>query len=163
MGRKPELFAHSMCYSEAKAILRNSFWTEWRQCLDTGTEEDGIHQLDRAAQVTIFRLKTGHSQLFSHLHKLKSSHSDEYPCGTGPQIPQYILHLRRFETQNMAESGGCPQEALGRVETLLQTVDFDLLTGLKNAFYSCGHPARRLALQGLCEDWLARCQFVSIP
>ena len=35
-------------------------------------DEDSIHQLDRAAQVIIFRLKTGHSQFLSHLHRLKS-------------------------------------------------------------------------------------------
>ena len=58
-------------YSEAKNILRNNFRTEWRQCLNTGTEEDSIHQLDRAAQVTIFRLRTGHCQLLSLLHRLK--------------------------------------------------------------------------------------------
>ena len=56
-------------------------------CLDIGTEKDSIHQLDRAAQVTIFRLRTGHCQLLSHLHRLKISHSDECPCSTGPQPP----------------------------------------------------------------------------
>ena len=48
------------------------------------------HQLDRAAQVTIFRLRTGHYQL-SHLHRLKISHSDECPCGTGPQTPNHTF------------------------------------------------------------------------
>ena len=50
MGGKLEQSAHLMSYSEAKAILRNNFRTEWRQRLDTGTEEDSIHQLDRAAR-----------------------------------------------------------------------------------------------------------------
>ena len=53
------------------------------------TEEDSIHQLVRAAQVTIFRLRTGHCQLLSHLHRLKISH--ECLCGTGPQTPNHIL------------------------------------------------------------------------
>ena len=73
--------------SEAKTILRNNFRTEWRQRLDIGTKEDSIHQLDRAAQVTIFRLRIGHYQLLSHLHRLKISHSDECLCGIGPQPP----------------------------------------------------------------------------
>ena len=94
-------------------------WTEQlkSQSLDIGTEEDSIHQLDRAAQVTIFRLKPGHCQLLSHLHRLKISHSDACPCGTGPQTPNHILQscltLDIFETPDMAQSGGCPQEALG--------------------------------------------------
>ena len=91
MGSKLEQSAHPMSYSEAKAILGNNFRTEWRQRLDIGKDEDGIHQLDRAAQVTIFRLRTGHCQLLSHLHRLKISHSDECPRGTGPQTPSHIL------------------------------------------------------------------------
>ena len=67
MGSKLEQSAQSMSYSEAKTILRNNFGMEWQQRLDIGTEEDSIHQLDRAAQVTIFRLRTGHCQLLSHL------------------------------------------------------------------------------------------------
>ena len=88
MGSKLEQSAQPMPYSESKTILRNNFRTEWQQRLDIGTEEDSIHQLDRAAQVIIFRLRTGHCQLLSHLHRLKTSHSDECPCGTGPQPPQ---------------------------------------------------------------------------
>ena len=91
MGSKWEQSAQSMSYSEAKTILRNKFRTEWQQRLDIGTEEDSIHQLDRAAQVTIFRLRTGHCQLLSHLHRLKIYLSDECPCGTGLQSPNHIL------------------------------------------------------------------------
>ena len=85
MGGKLEQSAQPMSYSEAKTILRNNFRTEWRQRLDIGTEEDSIHQLDRAAQITIFRLRIEHCQLLSHPHRLKISYSDECPCGTGPQ------------------------------------------------------------------------------
>ena len=80
--------------------------------LDLGAEEDSIHQLDRAAQVTIFKLRTGHCPLLSHLHRLKISHSNEFPCGTVPH-PSAPLHLGQFETPDMAQSGGYPQEALG--------------------------------------------------
>ena len=76
---------------EAKTIVGNNFRKEWRQRLEIGTEEDSIHQLDRAAQVTIFRQRTRHCQLLSHLHRLKISHSDECPCSTGPQTPNHIL------------------------------------------------------------------------
>ena len=60
IGSKLEQSAHPVSYSEAKTILRNNLSTEWRQRLDIGTEEDSIHLLDRAAQVTIFRLRTEH-------------------------------------------------------------------------------------------------------
>ena len=63
----------------------------WCLRLDIGTEEDSLHQLDRAAQVTIFSLRTGHCQLLAHLHRLNISHSDECSCGSGPQTPNHIL------------------------------------------------------------------------
>ena len=135
MGSKLEQSVQPMSYSEAKTILRNNFRTEWQQRLDIRTEEDSIHQLDRAAQVTIFRLRTGHCQLLSHLHRLKISHSDECPCGTGPQTPKHILQscptfddLRRQTWSNPVEAH---RKLWGPVETLRQTADFALLTGLK--------------------------------
>ena len=135
MGSKLEQSAQSMSYSEAKAILRNKFLTEWRQRLNNGTEEDSIHQLDKAARVTIFRLRTRHCQLLSHLHRLKIVHSDEYSCGTGPQTPNHILlsyptfdALRR---QTWPSPVDAHRKLWGPVETLRQTADFALLTGLK--------------------------------
>ena len=135
MGSKLEQSAHSMSYGEAKTILRNNFRTEWRQRLDIGTEEDSIHQLDRAAQVTIFRLRTGHSQLLSHLHRLKISHSDECPCGAGRQTPNHILQscptLDALRRQTRPSPVAAHRKLRGPVETLRQTADFALLIGLK--------------------------------
>ena len=91
MRSQLEQSALHVSHSEANTILRNSFRTEWPQRLDIGTEEDNIHQLNRAAQVTICRLKTGHCQLLSHSHRLIISHSGECPCGAGPQPPNNIL------------------------------------------------------------------------
>ena len=135
MGSKLEQSAHPVSYSEAKTILRNNFRREWRQRLEIGTEENSIHQPDRAAQVTIFRLRTGHCQLLSHLHRLKNSHSDECPCGTGPQTPIHILqYCPTFDTLR-CQTWPSPVEAhrklWGPVETLRLTADFALLTGLK--------------------------------
>ena len=135
VGSKLEKSAHPMSYSEAKAILGNTLRTEWRQRLDIGTEEDSVHQLDRAVQVTIFRLRTGHCQLLSHPHRLKISHSDECPCATGPQTPNHILQscptfgtLRR---QTRPSPVDAHRKLWGPVETLRQTADFATLIGLK--------------------------------
>ena len=135
MGSKLEQPAHPMSYNKAKTILKNSFRMEWQQRLDIGTEEDSIHQLDRATQVTIFRLRTGHCQLLSHLHRLKISHSDECPCGTGPQTPNHILQSCPTFEDLRCQTWPSPVEAhrklWGPVKTLRQTLDFALLTGLK--------------------------------
>ena len=61
---------------QSKTILRNKFRTIWQEHLNTGADEDSIHQPGRAAQVTIFRLRTGHCRLLSCLHTLKVSHTD---------------------------------------------------------------------------------------
>ena len=125
---------HSPCPT-AKQRPSNNFRTEWQQRLDIGTEEDSIHQLDRAAQDTIFRLRTGHCQLLSHLHRLKISHSDECPCGMGPQTPNHILQSCPTFDDLRRQTWPSPLEAhrklWGPVETLRQTADFALLTGLK--------------------------------
>ena len=135
MGSKLEQSAQPMSYSEAKTILRNNFRTEWQQRLDIGTEEDSIRQLDRAAQVTIFRLRTGHCQLLSHLHRLEISNSDECPCGTGSQTPNHILQSCPTFHDLRHQTWPSPVEAhrklWGPVETVRQTADFALLTGLK--------------------------------
>ena len=135
MGSKLEQSAHPMSYSEAKTIPKNNFRMEWRQCLDIGTEEDSIHQLDRAAQVTIFRLRTGLCQLLSHLHRLNISHTDECPCGTDPQIPNHSLQSCPIFDDLRRQTWPSPVEAHGKlwgpVEALRQTVDFALLAGLK--------------------------------
>ena len=116
-------------------ILRNNFGTEWPRRLDIGTEEDSIHQLDRAAQVTIFRLRSGHCQLLSHLHRLNISHSDECPCGTGAQTPNHILQsCPTFDTlrrQTWPSPVDAHRKLWGPVEALQQTAVFTLLAGLK--------------------------------
>ena len=36
----------------------------------------------------------------SHLHRLKISHTDECPCGTGPQTPEHLLqYCPTYKTQ----------------------------------------------------------------
>ena len=122
--RRRSVTTHSTSYSRVKAILRNSF----------RTEEDSIHPLYRAAQVTILSLRTGHCQLLFYLHRLTVSHSDECPCGTGPYPqphPAVLPHLRRFQTPDMAQSSGYHRKLWELVETLRQTADFALLIGLK--------------------------------
>ena len=135
MGCKLEQSAHPMSDSEAKAIPRNNFRTEWRQRLDIGTEEDSTHQLDRAAQVTIFRLRTGHCQLLSHLHGLKISYSDECTCGTDSQNSNHILQSCPTFDALRRQTWPSPVDALRKlwepVETLWQTADYALLTRLK--------------------------------
>ena len=66
--------------------------TTWRRRLQMGPKENPTHHsLDRTQQVAIFRLRTGHCQLLALLFRLKISHTDECPCGTGQQTPSPVL------------------------------------------------------------------------
>ena len=68
-------------YSEAKAILKTHLKNRWNNSHDT-EKGDNLPNLNRCDQVTIFRLRTGHCQLTSHLYKLKLCVTNECPCGT---------------------------------------------------------------------------------
>ena len=102
--------------------------------VNIGTEEDSILQLDRAAQVTIFTLRTGHCQLLSHLHRLKK----KYPIQTNVHVAQVLKPpttscrpappLRRQAWPSPVDAY---RKLRGPVEILRQTANLALLTGLK--------------------------------
>ena len=60
------------------------------------------------------------------------SHSDECPCGTGPQTPNHILQsyptFDALKRQTWPSPVDAHRKLLGPVETLRQTADFALLT-----------------------------------
>ena len=106
MGSKLERSVRPMFYSEAKTILRNNFRTVSRQRLDIETASTRWTE----QHVTVFRLRTGHCQLLSHLHRLKISHSDECSCDTGPQTPNHILQsCPTFDTFRRQTGAGIAQ------------------------------------------------------
>ena len=151
---------------KSTSIPINIFWT-YPDCLedrqDIGAEEDSIHQLDRTAQVTIFKLRTGHCQLLSRLHRLKISHSDECACGTGPQTPNHILQSCPTFHDLRRQTWSSPVEARrklwGPVETLRQTADFALLTCLK--IYHVREGRRRSILTSVNRHEKSFCVFAS--
>ena len=65
--------------------------------------QDDYHTLDRAGQVTLIRLRTGHNGLNSYMYrKMNLVPSSLYTCGTEDQTTKYILqscpayqHLRQ--------------------------------------------------------------------
>ena len=53
---------------------------------------DGYHYLDRADQVILVRLRTGHSRINAHMYsKLKICQMDRCPCDTVPMTSQHQL------------------------------------------------------------------------
>ena len=115
-------------YAEAKTLLKNCFYKSWKERHGISTQNDGLNNLNRKQQVTIFRLRTGHNRLLSHLYKLKITHTDECPCGTAPQTPEHILQtcplFAELRQATWPEGMDFKEKLWGPAETLRLTTDF---------------------------------------
>ena len=92
-----------------KTIIRNKI--SRKNTDQSNKREDNIGKLNREEQVMIFRARTGHCQLLSHMYKLKLAHTNECPCGTGIQTVEHILQ-------------DCPQYTELRSDTWRREVDY---------------------------------------
>ncbi|GFR87634.1 RNA-directed DNA polymerase from [Elysia marginata] len=66
-GGMMEQIQHNPSYNEAKTLINSTLDSHWRQEHPQHNSKDAIHNLSRAEQVTIFRLRTGHNRLKHHL------------------------------------------------------------------------------------------------
>ena len=81
-----------LSYREVKTLIRNKKKAIF-QC-KTGVynpNHDALHQLSRHQQTTIFRLRTGHCRLNSHLKRIGVKTSTQCPCGEADQTPEHFL------------------------------------------------------------------------
>ena len=82
----------SASYPEVKTILRAKQRSEWRHEHALYSKAGPFYLLTRREQVTVFRLRTGHNHLNYHLYsKLRISHIEQCPCGTGSQTTEHLL------------------------------------------------------------------------
>ena len=88
----------NMSYAETKTLIKNRFHQNWKQRRHITAEDTSLRELDRWQQTTIFRLRTGHCQILSHLYRLMLSHTNECLCGTGVQDPEHILQNSPIHT-----------------------------------------------------------------
>ena len=134
-GSKMEQFSHPVTYREAKTIIHNQFRSKWKKRLGAERGDDPIHLLQRHQQTILFRLRTGHCRLLSHLHRLKISHTDQCPCGTGTQTHEHVLiHCPVHEAlrrQTWPEGAELQAQLWGARPDLEKTVGFIMATGLQ--------------------------------
>ena len=97
-------------------------------------EKDYLETLDRTQQVIIFRVRTGHCRLLSHLYRLRLAHTDECPCGTDSQTPEHILQSCPSHNTLRQETWPYPvdlnEKLWGPTASLRRTADFLVRTGL---------------------------------
>lgn len=134
-GSKMEQFSHPVSYKEAKTIIHNRYQSKWKEKRGADKSLDAIHLLQRQQQTILFRLRTGHCRLLSHLYKLKISHTNECPCGTGLQTPTHILqfcpkyNVLRCQTWPMGAE--LNKKLWGDRNDLEKTAGFAIKTGLE--------------------------------
>ena len=79
-------------YGDSKSLIRRSYLDKWKKDHPHHKEHDAWHSLNRQDQVTIFRLRTGHTRLRSHMfHKFKVGDTPLCPCNTAPMTVAHIL------------------------------------------------------------------------
>ena len=113
--------------TEKKTIIKHSFRAK--------KIPDNYHKLDRAGQVIILRLRTGHNRLNSHMYKtMKLVQSPLCTCRTGDQIADHILQdcptFTNLRTQIWPDGISLHQQLHGTTEDLRRTVGFIQQTGL---------------------------------
>jgi len=97
-------------------------------------QHDTLRLLSRHEQTMIFRLRTGHCRLRSHMKKIGIEKSALYPCGLEAQTTVRVLqpcplHKRERESTWPTESS-LENELHGTATDLRLTVRFIALTGL---------------------------------
>ena len=90
--RKKEQPPSHLYYREIKSLIHNKKKAIFH--CKTGKynpNQDTLHQLPRRQQTTIFRLRTGHCRLNSHLKRIGVKTSAQCPCGEADRTPEHYL------------------------------------------------------------------------
>ena len=116
-----------LSYQKAKTLIRN------KRLADFKHQQDTLHLLSRHEQTMIFRLRTGHCRLRSHMKKSGIEKSALCPCGLEAQTTAHVLQpcpLHKRESTWPTESS-LQNKLHGTATDLRLTVRFIALTGLQ--------------------------------
>jgi len=122
-------------YQEAKTLTRNNRLADSKHRNGGyNPQQDTLRLLSRHEQTMIFRLRTGHCRLRSHMKKIGIEKSDFCPCRLEAQITAHVLqscplHKRERESTWPTE-GSLGNTPHGTATDLRLTVRFIALTGL---------------------------------
>ena len=131
------LFAHSFCFpfcQESKTLIHNKKKAIF-QCKTEGynPNQDALHQLARHQQTIIFRLRTGHCRLNSHLKRIGVKTSAQCPCGEADQTPEHYLQSCSLHQQARQQIWptcvSLKTKLWGSAEDLFPTSRYAALTG----------------------------------
>ncbi|GFR87494.1 RNA-directed DNA polymerase from [Elysia marginata] len=66
-GSQLEQIESDLTYRELETIIKNSLQNKWKETHPKLNRQDGVHQLHRRNQRTVFRLWTGHNRFRHHV------------------------------------------------------------------------------------------------
>ena len=123
-------------YQEIKTILNKEMNDKWNSQHPGANKKDSINKLSREGQVKIFRLRTGHCRLRSHLYKkFKIGDTSLCNCNTQKDVtPDHILQdcplFDEIRQEMWPENTTLQQKLYGNLEDLGRTIQFVRRTGL---------------------------------
>ena len=135
-GSKKQQPKSKPSYQEAKTLIRNKRLADFKHRNGGyNPHQDTLRLISRHEQTMIFRLRTGHCRLRSHMKKSGIEKSALCPCGleahpTAHVLQSCPLHKRERERTWPTESS-LGKKLHGTATDLLLTVRFIALTGLQ--------------------------------
>ena len=97
-------------------------------------QTDNYHCLDRARQVILFRLRTGHNRMNKHLHRLKLVPSPTCACGQTAQTAEHILQdchlMNQLRKEHWPTETDINTKLFGSFDELTNTTTYIQRTGL---------------------------------
>ena len=133
-GREKEQPPSHLSYREVKTLIHNKKKAIFH-CKTEGynPNQDALHQLARHQQTIIFRLRTGHCRLNSHLKRIGVKTSAQCPCGEADQTPEHYLQSCSLHQQARQQIWptcvSLKTKLWGSAEDLLLTSRYAALTG----------------------------------
>ena len=120
---------NSLRYGEAKREIKKSSQEKWKRQHPASNKNDPWHKLSRAEQVTIFRLRTGHTRLKAHLFgKLKIGSTGLCNCKEADETVDHVLNECPLYIQKRTEIWPTPkttaEKLYGSVQELRGTIAF---------------------------------------
>ena len=108
---------------------------KWKHSHRNHSKDDPIYKLDRKGQTSIFRLRTGHNKLKSHLHNtFKIGEDGNCRCGGGPETAFHILQecslYDDIRKEVWGSHKGFKEMLCGTLAELKQTVRFLEMAGI---------------------------------
>ena len=127
-GASLEQVDRKTTFQDAKTFIKRKSKRNWLDSHKDYNRKDPYYHLSREDQVIIFRLRTGHNKLHSHLHRLNLCPSDLCSCGLMPMTAEHLLQdcIQFNDLRRTVWPDDFPfnRKILGNLSDLQATADF---------------------------------------